>query len=404
MRILWIGLLTVTACAAPAPESSLPLKEEMLSLWFDATANWERLSTPEKCLEVLRRCHDVGVTEIVVDVKPIFGEVLYPSAIAPRMTEWNGTTNEFDRLGFLTEEGHLLGMRVLAAVNVFSEAHKQRKRGVLYQRPDWQTVLWRPEGIVKTLEVSRSKNDYAGFVNPILTGVQDYELSLIGEILRKYPVEGIVLDRMRYNDIESDFSETSLRAFGASTPSEIYVYEKGARKPGPFYARWLGWRAANIRAFAEKARRFVKATRSDAECNVYVGAWYPVYEGMGAHWASVEHEGWAPKGTGFAELMDRLYAGCYFFDVREDEVTGEVTLENGQTVAKAKWYSVEGSAKIAGEVTKRPVIGSLFVKQYAGQPRQFRRAVEMCRAKTAGVMIFDLVYIEEYNWWELLRK
>ena len=75
---------------------------------------------------------------------------------------------------------------------------------------------------------------------------------------------------------------------------------------------------------------------------------------------------------------------------------------------KEFWYSVEGSAKIAMSVTKGvlPVYGSLYVEQYEWEsdPDQFRRAVEMVRKKTDGVMIFDLVHLERYGYWDYLEQ
>jgi len=48
----------------------------------------------------------------------------------------------------------------------------------------------------------------------------------------------------------------------------------------------------------------------------------------------------------------------------------------------------------------------LYVEQYQWEddPEQFRRAVEMVRKETEGVMIFDLVHLEQYGYWDYLER
>jgi hypothetical protein len=50
-----------------------------------------------------------------------------------------------------------------------------------------------------------------------------------------------------------------------------------------------------------------------------------------------------------------------------------------------------------------PVIGGLYVEQYKGFPEQFKRAVQMCLDKTDGLMIFDIVHIINFGWWDVLE-
>ena len=73
---------------------------------------------------------------------------------------------------------------------------------------------------------------------------------------------------------------------------------------------------------------------------------------------------------------------------------------------KDYWYSVEGSAEIADKVVMNavPIVGGLYVEQYKDHPEQFERAIKMCLEKTNGVMIFDIVHIINYNWWNVLDE
>ena len=55
-------------------------KEKPKYLWFDAEANFERFSSKDSISYYLEKAKDVGFNQVVVDVKPIYGEVLYKTS------------------------------------------------------------------------------------------------------------------------------------------------------------------------------------------------------------------------------------------------------------------------------------------------------------------------------------
>ena len=106
-----------------------------------------------------------------------------------------------------------------------------------------------------------------------------------------------------------------------------------------------------------------------------------------------------------------LLRGNYFFEVEKSELKAQAddtkkTLESGLVVEKEDWYTVEGSAELVERVTmgKTPVYAGLYVEQYKDNPDQFIKALKMCRAKSQGSMIFDIVHIINYGWWDELKE
>ena len=59
-------------------------------LWMDGTANLKRLSTREGVAAVFDKCKQANINTVVVDVKPLGGQVLYNSTVAPQLREWKG--------------------------------------------------------------------------------------------------------------------------------------------------------------------------------------------------------------------------------------------------------------------------------------------------------------------------
>ncbi len=121
-------------------------------LWIDATANLGRVNSKEKVDELARRIAAAGFNTVAFDVKPIVGKTLYPSKLAPKMTEWRGNRlpEDFDPLAAMVEACHREGLSLFVSLNAFSEGHRDVEQGLAYLKPEWQTVLYDIEGFVRS--------------------------------------------------------------------------------------------------------------------------------------------------------------------------------------------------------------------------------------------------------------
>ena len=139
LLLIWLAAFAAVSCA----QEKLPSKP--LYMWFDCEANYATLSHPDSIRYYVSKIHDMGFTDVVVDVKSIMGETLYKSDIAPYMGEWDGVTRpeNYDLLGYFIEEGHKLGMRVHGSLNVFAGGHNFFDRGIIYgDHADWQSQVY----------------------------------------------------------------------------------------------------------------------------------------------------------------------------------------------------------------------------------------------------------------------
>lgn len=123
-----------------------PIVEGRL-LWCDAEANCSRMADRAGVADIVERAANANINTLIVDVKPLGGEVLYMSACAPRLGVVEGFNypHDFDLLAAMIEEGHAKGIRIHAAINVFSEGHREWGRGPAYEHPQWQATMY--EGI-----------------------------------------------------------------------------------------------------------------------------------------------------------------------------------------------------------------------------------------------------------------
>jgi uncharacterized lipoprotein YddW (UPF0748 family) len=423
MKKILLALIILTAIAPAA------VKHKPMFMWFDATANFKCLSSADSIAYYLDKVKALGFTDVVVDVKPITGEVLFPSRYAPIMRVWENyrRPKTFDYLGTFITESHKRRLRIHASMNIFAAGHNFIDRGVVFSfHPEWASTIYTDSGMVSLMYLKKS---LAVMTNPADTAIQNYELNVLGELVTKYPVDGVILDRVRYDDLHADFSPLSRALFEkhvgnklANFPADIFEWEKAPdgsvhSKPGKYFRKWIEWRSSVIRDFIAKARSVVKKARSGVSFGDNTGAWYPIHFQAGANWASRTYDPskqyqWASPTylqTGYAELVDFLTVDNYYFEVTKQELASRDKNRGAETSAapgRDLWKSVEGSCEIVKKVVKNaaPAYGGVYVEQYSGHPEQFAKAVAMNLKKSDGLMVFDIVHVINMGWWKALER
>lgn len=253
------------------------------------------------------------------------------------------------------------------------------------------------------------------YVNPSNPDIQEREFSILEEVVKNYDVDGIVLDRVRYDNFRVDFSNLSRRQFeqfiGETVerwPEDIYQMTQGTQGidtiEGKYYPEWIYWRASVIKDFMDEAEERVRVIKPNIRFGDYVGAWYPTYYEVGVNWASSKYDPskeyeWATpgyRGTGYAETLDYLCPGLYY---------PELSIADAVAAGKKEYASLEGGIqmidKVVGNSTK--VYASLYYPAIA-PPETFKKAVKMALGKTDGVMIFAMINFEKENKWDLLKE
>lgn len=419
-------LLLAACCALASCAHEKTVKPKWM--WFDCSANWERLSYPDSIRYYVGKCREAGFTAIVLDIKGTSSEVVYPSRFAPQLKEWKGFVRpDFDFVGLFAEEAHAQGLELYGSFNVFAEGHGIFRRGLIYDgHPEWQAVNYLPgRGLTPQLEIEGKQ---VLFVNPLLEAVQRHEIGLLKEFATTYPVDGVILDRARYDNIQSDFSESSRKAFeryiGQAVdrfPEDIYEWQAAPdgqwrRVDGKWFKQWIEWRASVVYDFFKRAKKELKAAAPDVKFGAYTGAWYPSYYEVGVNWASRDYDpsaefDWATpeyRDYGYAELLDLYTNGNYYRNVTVDEYRASNGLHRNETdseVSKGDHLCVEGGCRYSRKLLGgNNFLGGMYVEDYKRDTTQFKRAVEMNLRESDGLMVFDIVHIIDRDWWGPLRR
>lgn len=417
--------LLLIFCGVVDGKSASPIKGKAKLMWFDAEANFKRFSNPDSIDFYLEKIKKIGFTDAVVDIRPITGEVLYKSDFAEQMKDWDGFIRpDFDYLAHFIRKAHALGMKVHASLNVFVGGHNFYDRGQVYSlHPEWASMVYTPDqGIVS---ITTQKKKYAAMINPINKVFQKHILNVLKEVTRKYPkLDGLILDRARYDGITADFSDLSRTSFESyighkieNYPADIFQWKKDTTgadfyAKGKYFTKWIEWRTKNIYDFMALAKRVIKTTNPKISFGTYTGAWYPSYFEVGVNWASNQYDpskeyDWATKDYkkyGFADMLDLYTTGNYYIYVtkKEYQVNNKIVVnETDSKGAVGSWYCVEGSCEHIKEILNgHKFIGGILVDQFYDNRPQLSRTIAMNLQASDGLMVFDIVHIINKNLWK----
>lgn len=343
-------------------------------LWVDQTANARRFQTGEDVRGFLQQVRRVGITDVVLDVKGVEGFVSYkrndltgrPYVSEVKAPTKAGASPDLDLLEEFIRYGHAEGLQIHASVNVFAEGSLVRHEfAVLDRYPDWEQQVLQPEddGQIRKHRESARPGPVL-FSNPCHDQVRQEAMAVFEEILRFYDVDGIVLDRGRFDNETADFSLVTRKKFEAflhdrgklltNWPGDVWRYEEGQRIDGSLLQDWWEFRSGIIQSFFAGVRELVETYKGrknrHIQMSVYVGSWYETYYKYGANWASpafrptpgLELEGeliYTPGycETGYLRHLDFIMIGAYQSTIQE--IMKYVTLGNMVTKGEIPLYA-----------------------------------------------------------------
>ncbi|MDI1288306.1 MAG: family 10 glycosylhydrolase [Reyranella sp.] len=257
-------VLVALSCSGGAPANAqkavaaqAPVSRFKTEIVVRTIRNLRNRADVELLVEMAAR-HEVGVINLAAkqdeDDEIASGLVFYPSTIAPRSPQHK----TFDFLKAMIEAAHARGIKVRAWVPQFHDQVAARKD------PDWQMQM---------SASARTKPYYGGtkkeyFVNPLSAGVQDYQRSIVAEIVRNYNVDGIVLDWLRFDDYNMDMGADTRKRY-----KEAFGYDPitiNLASDNPLRTQWNAWRTAQIARYVESVRKAINEIKPGLDLGVYI--------------------------------------------------------------------------------------------------------------------------------------
>lgn len=394
------------------------VKQSELVMWVEQFPNALVLTNRNAVAKMVKNVKSAGFTSIGLDVKGPEGYVSYrkndlsntPYFTATRNPKKKVEDNGFDLLQIVVEEAHKIGLKVYTSFNFFTEGNiTVNDYAILNQHKDWEEIVQRPEDKGKLLKMSesvRGKEAAAGkllalaFVNPSNKEVQDFQLIRVEEVLKNYDVDGIVLDRCRYDNIYADFSYVTRNAFEEylskqgkvldNFPADAFkINQAGTLMKGKYYKEWITFRSQTIADFAKRIRTLVdlykKEKNPDLKMAAYVGSWYEVYYQNGVNWASDNFQYNSVLGFPESEVYSEEYNKTSYLKNLDFLMIGTYY----KTAKEVNRYITLGNILTCGEC---PILGSMSLPDLSvpDQGKVFGASLR----NSSGLMIFDYCYVD----------
>jgi len=233
------------------------------------------LLSPRAIKRMVADAHRAGITDLLVQVRGR-GDAYYESDLVPPalpLRDARRKYGEFDPLAQVIELAHEHGIRVHAWMNMYlvSSAAKIPPGHILTTHPEWAAVdvRGRPMGDIGRKELARELTEgvYLDAGNP---RVVRHLTAVVSELVRRYPVDGVHLDYLRFPHLDVGYSESMRAAFRnrhGIDPLELNGNRKGllAERGEMGYAElietWSRFKAAQVTALVIEVRQEIRLTR-----------------------------------------------------------------------------------------------------------------------------------------------
>jgi uncharacterized lipoprotein YddW (UPF0748 family) len=284
-----LPIVAAVACAAAAvgaasaPESGA----EVRGLWVLRSS----LESPDAIRRMVASASSNGFNTLFVQVRGR-GDAYFSRGVELRAAALAAQPDSFDPLGETLSRAREAGLRVHAWVNVnlvSSAADLPAARDhVIYEHPEWLMV---PRALApELLSIDARSPEYLGrlarwtranaaaveglYVSPIHAEAASHVASVVADLVKRYAVDGVHLDYVRYPAGDFDYSRAAVVAFENDMRPRLAPAERARLDeieqidpfawPEAFREEWRLFRQSRLTALVTRLRTTVKAARPDA--------------------------------------------------------------------------------------------------------------------------------------------
>lgn len=248
--------LTMVSClVALGGVANAPQAAEVKGGWVTA---WnDGLFTREQVDATVATAKSVGLNALFIQVRKV-GDAYYESSMEPR---GDNMAPDFDSLAYAIEKAHSEGMQVHAWVNVCRIWRDQNvptdSRHIVNAHPEW---------LSKTVD-GKTRAAEGLFMDPGVPAAREYTAALCEDIVRRYDVDGIHLDYIRYPGDEWGYNDEALARYYGETGTN--------RKPSTKDARWCEWRRQQVTEQVRLISEKIHAVKPKVVLSAATIAWGP---------------------------------------------------------------------------------------------------------------------------------
>jgi uncharacterized lipoprotein YddW (UPF0748 family) len=260
--------------ASPARPTSKEPVTEMRGLWV---ARWS-LSSPQAIRNVVSAAKLHHFNTLFVQVRGR-GDAYYQSDLEPRAEALSDQPASFDPLKSVVAEGHKSGLKVHAWLDtylVWTGANRPKSpEHVLNAHPDW--IARDRDNKFTTLPSEQIEGAFLQASNP---AVQNHLYNVFTDVAKRYDVDGIHFDFVRYSCSAYDFSDGALARFASYIKPKLTERGLAAVKADrsrvayvhAFPSEWAAWRREQVTHMVQRISEGVHTLKPWVEVSAAVFA------------------------------------------------------------------------------------------------------------------------------------
>jgi hypothetical protein len=372
-----------TARAAAAPLPPLPPAPRP-TIMVDLDRNLPRLGSVAAVDALVDTIARAGFGRIIVDVKLRDGRVAYPSRVAPPVEAG------FDYFGAFRQAADRHDIDVIAYASVFADGDPATKKGLAFEKPEWQQMLM-VEGRGVMRQADSPEAGQFILLNPALPSVQKYEATAISDMIQNLKPDAILLNETRFISRESDLSDSTRLSFDAWTGlSPLQWPEEILDKEHPRFPLWQAYRVGVIHEFVNRIKTLRDGVAPGMPIILSAPAYWEPSTTLGVNWA---HSSFRPslwyvterfRSRGLADIVDELAL---------------VSRDANPAALREIMIGVKRATQ-----QQRPVGLILLVEQFQNRPGRLLEAVQTLGKGGFGVTVSDAGQIGAYGMWDVLGE
>jgi len=302
--------------------------------------------------------------KVFLFVKGEDSDVIYPTDLSDArfvMINWK----DGDPLKRTIEVAHDMGIEVHATFVVFCEGHW--KGWGVPSEPGW----WLSQNL-NLIQVDKNGNGIFRWADPSKMAVREHEKNIILEVVKKYEVDGVQLDYIRYpEEVEGCFCDHCRNEFMRAHQ----VDPKNIIKLDSSLSLWVRWKAENITSFVREIRHEIRQVDPGVMLSAAVFKDYP----RCLITVSQDWQKWVEE-----EIVDFLCPMTYEFDLKV-----------------AKYLARNHRAAVGRHATLYEGLGKAS-SQSLLSPHEVRAQAEAFKEEGAnGITVFSLSSLTEEDFAEL---
>ncbi|ANF96829.1 family 10 glycosylhydrolase [Paenibacillus bovis] len=260
--LLALTIMPWQASTVNAAETAAPVTPLTNEITVQTEANFRNADDVNSFIIKAARNH-VSVINMSVkqdsDVNGNSGFAFYNSEIVPEAIGYDS----FDALSAVIDKAHEYGIKVRAWVP------QAQDKAAIDLNSSWQ---------MRTIDDNGKISSYNGYIgtenhiNVFEPAVQQYERSIIKEVVQNYNIDGIVISGLDFDNERVDMNTSTINAFRQSNSFDPRDIDFTKSSSSGKIAQWNNWKAQQMASYIQSISTDVKTIKPELAVGVFTAS------------------------------------------------------------------------------------------------------------------------------------